>query len=248
MSGHSKWHSIKHKKAAVDAKRGSMFTRLIKEITVAARTGGGDVNSNARLRAAVATAKAANMPAENIVRAVQRGTGELPGVRYEDVVYEGYGPGGVAMYIEAVTDNKNRMVAELRHLFSRFGGNLGETGCVSWMFEKKGYFVVEKGSASEEALLEIVLDAGADDLREDDGNFEILCAPGNYEKVKEKLEERGLKPEVAQISMIPQNYVDLTGKAAQQMLKLAEALDEHDDVQHVWANFNVDEEALKAVS
>src|SRR5512139_3681832 len=189
MSGHSKWHSIKHKKAAADSKRGRVFTRLIKEMTVAARSGGGDANSNPRLRLAVANAKAANMPAENIKRAIMRGTGELPGVTYEDVNYEGYGPGGVALFMHVLTDNRNRTVAELRHILSKNGGNLGETGCVGWMFDRKGYLVVEKSAADEEKLLDLVLGAGADDLREDGSNFEILTIPESFEAVRSALEK-----------------------------------------------------------
>lgn len=248
MSGHSKWHSIKHKKAAADSKRGRLFTRLIREMTVAARAGGGDVNSNPRLRLAVANAKAANMPAENIKRAIMRGTGELPGVSYEDVNYEGYGPGGVALFMRVLTDNRNRTVAELRHILSKNGGNLGEAGCVSWMFERKGYFVVEKSAASEEKLLDIVLNAGADDMREDGDNYEIFSAPEKFEEVKASLEAAHIPLAVAEISMIPQTYVKLEGKDAQTMLKLMEALEEHEDVQNVWANFDIDEAELQAAS
>jgi YebC/PmpR family DNA-binding regulatory protein len=248
MSGHSKWHSIKHKKAAADSKRGRLFTRLIREMTVAARAGGGDVNSNPRLRLAVANAKAANMPAENIKRAIMRGTGELPGVSYEDVNYEGYGPGGVALFMRVLTDNRNRTVAELRHILSKNGGNLGEAGCVSWMFERKGYFVVEKTAASEEKLLDIVLNAGADDMREDGDNYEIFSTPEKFEEVKAALEAARIPLAVAEISMIPQSYVKLEGKDAQTMLKLMEALEEHEDVQNVWANFDIDEAELQAAS
>jgi len=248
MSGHSKWHSIKHKKAAADSKRGRLFTRLIREMTVAARAGGGDVNSNPRLRLAVANAKAANMPAENIKRAIMRGTGELPGVSYEDVNYEGYGPGGVALFMRVLTDNRNRTVAELRHILSKNGGNLGEAGGVSWMFERKGYFVVEKTAASEEKLLDIVLNAGADDMREDGDNYEIFSTPEKFEEVKAALEAARIPLAVAEISMIPQSYVKLEGKDAQTMLKLMEALEEHEDVQNVWANFDIDEAELQAAS
>lgn len=248
MSGHSKWHSIKHKKAAADSKRGRLFTRLIREMTVAARAGGGDVNSNPRLRLAVANAKAANMPAENIKRAIMRGTGELPGVSYEDVNYEGYGPGGVALFMRVLTDNRNRTVAELRHILSKNGGNLGEAGCVSWMFERKGYFVLEKSAASEEKLLDIVLNAGADDMREDGDNYEVFSTPEKFEEVKAALEAAHIPLAVAEISMIPQSYVKLEGKDAQTMLKLMEALEEHEDVQNVWANFDIDEAELQAAS
>jgi YebC/PmpR family DNA-binding regulatory protein len=248
MSGHSKWHSIKHKKAATDSKRGRIFTRLIKEMTAAARSGGGDADANPRLRLAVATAKAANMPAENIKRAIMRGTGELPGVSYEDVNYEGYGPGGVAIFMHVLTDNRNRTVAEVRHVLSKNGGNLGETGCVGWMFDRKGYFVVEKSATDEEKLLEIVLGAGADDMREDGSNFEILTAPENFESVRVALESAKIPTAAAEISMMPQNYVKLEGKHAQTMLKLMESLEDHEDIQNVWANFDIDESELKEAS
>jgi YebC/PmpR family DNA-binding regulatory protein len=248
MSGHSKWHSIKHKKAATDSKRGRIFTRLIKEMTAAARNGGGDPDSNPRLRLAVATAKASNMPAENIKRAVMRGTGELPGITYEDVNYEGYGPGGVAIFMHVLTDNRNRTVAELRHLLSKNGGNLGESGCVGWMFERKGYFVVEKASADEEKLLELALGAGADDMKEDGDNFEILTAPENFDVVRAALETAKIPTTAAEISMMPQNYVKLEGKSAQTMLKLMEALEDHEDIQNVWSNFDVDESELQEAS
>src|SRR5512147_863796 len=203
MSGHSKWHSIKHKKAAADSKRGRIFTRLIKEMTAAARMGGGDPDANPRLRLAVATAKAANMPAENIKRAIMRGTGELPGVSYEDVNYEGYGPGGVALFMHVLTDNRNRTVAELRHILSKNGGNLGETGCVGWMFDRKGYFVIEKAAAREDSLMEIALGAGADDMREDGDNFEIFTAPENFDAVKTALEGAKISIAASEISMVP---------------------------------------------
>jgi YebC/PmpR family DNA-binding regulatory protein len=248
MSGHSKWHSIKHKKAAADSKRGRIFTRLIKEMTAAARMGGGDPDANPRLRLAVATAKASNMPAENIKRAIMRGTGELPGVSYEDVNYEGYGPGGVAIFMHVLTDNRNRTVAELRHILSKNGGNLGETGCVGWMFDRKGYFVVEKSVADEERLLDLALGAGADDLREDGSNFEILTAPENFDAVRVALEGAKIVTAAAEISMVPQNYVKLEGKNAQTMLKLMEALEDHEDIQNVWANFDIDESELKEAS
>jgi len=241
MSGHSKWHSIKHKKAATDSKRGRIFTRLIKEMTVAARSGGGDIDSNPRLRLAVATAKSNNMPAENIKKAIMRGTGELPGVVYEDINYEGYGPGGVAIIMRTLTDNKNRTVAELRHLLSKNGGNLGETGSVGWMFERKGYFVVESSVADEEKLMEVALGAGADDLRESGDNFEIITAPENFETVRAALEAANIATIEAEISMIPQNYIKLEGKNAQTMMKLMDTLEDHDDIQNVWSNFDVDE-------
>jgi YebC/PmpR family DNA-binding regulatory protein len=248
MSGHSKWHSIKHKKAAADSKRGRLFTRVIKEMTVAARLGGGDIDSNPRLRLAVNNAKSVNMPAENIKRAIMRGTGELPGVSYEDVSYEGYGPGGVALYMQALTDNRNRTVAELRHLLTKHGGNLGESGCVSWMFERKGYFVVEKPAATEDRLLDIILESEGEDLREDEDNYEIFSSPEKFESVKAALEAAEIPLSVAEISMVPNNYVRLEGKEAQSMLKLMEALEEHEDMQNVWANFNIDSAELQEVS
>jgi len=248
MSGHSKWHSIKHKKAAADSKRGRIFTRLIKEMTAAARSGGGDQDGNPRLRLAVATAKAANMPADNIKKAIMRGTGELPGISYEDVNYEGYGPGGVAIFMHVLTDNKNRTVAELRHILSKNGGNLGETGCVGWMFERKGYLVVEKAAVDEDKLMDIVLTAGADDMREDGSNFEILTAPESFEAVRVAMEANKIPTASAEISMIPQNYVKLEGKTAQTMLKLMEALEDHEDIQNVWSNFDIDESELEEAS
>ncbi len=248
MSGHSKWHSIKHKKGAADAKRGRLFTRIIREITAAARSGGGDPEGNPRLRLAVQNAKAANMPADNIKKAIMRGTGELPGVAYEDVNYEGYGPGGVALLMHVLTDNRNRTVAELRHILSKNGGNLGESGSVSWMFHKKGYFVVEKSAASEEKLLEVALGAGADDMTEDGDNWEVFATPENFEGVKAAMEAAGILLAAAEISMVPQSYVKLEGREAQTMLKLMEALEEHEDVQNVWANFDIDAAMMKEIS
>ncbi len=248
MSGHSKWHSIKHKKAAADSKRGRIFTRLIKEMTAAARMGGGDPDANPRLRLAVATAKANNMPAENIKRAIMRGTGELPGVSYEDVNYEAYGPGGVALLMHVLTDNRNRTVAELRHILSKNGGNLGETGCVGWMFEKKGYFVIEKSAVSEDALLDVALGAGADDMRDDESNFEVFTSTESFYKVKSALEAAKIPIAAAEVSMVPSNYVKLEGKSAQTMLKLMEALEDHEDIQNVWANFDIDEAELEQAS
>jgi YebC/PmpR family DNA-binding regulatory protein len=239
MSGHSKWHSIKHKKGAADAKRGKIFTRIIKELTVAARQGGGDPDSNPRLRTIVAEAKANNMPADNIKRAIRRGTGEEPGVSYEEVQYEGYGPGGAALLIDVLTDNKNRTVGELRHLLEKHGGNLAAANAVAWMFNKKGYVVIEKSQAEEEALMTAVLDAGAEDLRDDDDNWEVFSAPEAFAAVHEAVKQLGIEPATAQVSMIPQNYVKLEGKTAQQMVRLMEALEEHDDVQHVWSNFDI---------
>jgi YebC/PmpR family DNA-binding regulatory protein len=246
MSGHSKWATIKHKKAATDARRGKAFTRLIKEITVAARAGGGDIDGNPRLRAAVQAAKAENMPAENIKRAIQRGTGELPGVMYEEANFEGYGPGGVAMLLEVTTDNRNRTVSEIRHTFARYGGNLGEAGCVAWMFSMKGYIVVPKERASEDKLLAIVLDSGGEDLREDGSNWEVITPPEAFEAVRNALVENGIQPEAAEVTMLPQNYLKLQGGQAHQMLKLLEELEEHDDVEHVHANFDIDEKEIQA--
>jgi YebC/PmpR family DNA-binding regulatory protein len=246
MSGHSKWASIKHKKGALDAKRGKIFTRLIKELTVAARNGGGDPDMNPRLRSVIADAKAANMPADNIKRAIRKGTGEEPGVAYEEGQYEAYGPGGAAVIIEVLTDNKNRTVGELRHMLEKHGGNLASTNAVAWMFNKKGYIVVEKAKADEEKLLGAVLDAGADDMQDDDDNWEVLSAPEAFQAVREAVKQLGVEPASAQVSMIPQNYVKLEGKVAQQMLKLMEALDDHDDVQHVWSNFDISEQEIEA--
>ena len=246
MSGHSKWHSIKHKKGATDAKRGKLFTKFIKEITVAARTGGGDPDSNARLRKAILDAKAGNMPNDTIDRAVRRGTGAEEGVSYEEITYEGYGPGGVALLIEAVTDNRNRTVAEIRHMFSKNGGNLGEAGSVGWLFEKKGYIVVEKTAKPEEELFDIAIEAGADDLRDDEDNFEIITSPESFEKVQEAIKSAGIEPQVAEVSMVPQTYVQLAGNDARQMLKLMETIEDHDDVQKVYANFDIDEADMAA--
>ncbi len=246
MSGHSKWSTIKHTKAAADAKRGQVFTRIIKELTVSARMGGGDPEGNPRLRSAVIAAKAANMPADNIKRAIQKGTGELPGVTYEEVVYEGYGPGGVAVYVEVLTDNKMRTTPEIRHLFTKHGGNLGEPNSVSWMFEKKGVVTVPAAGASEERVMEVALEAGADDMRREDDAFEVTASPDAFHTVREALERAGLRPGDASLSMEPQNTVHLEGKKAQQCVKLLEVLEEHDDVQHVWANLEVDEADLQA--
>ncbi|HEY0546422.1 MAG TPA: YebC/PmpR family DNA-binding transcriptional regulator [Pyrinomonadaceae bacterium] len=241
MSGHSKWHTIKHKKGALDAKRGKVFTKLIKEITVAARTGGGDAGANARLRKAVSDAKAANMPNDTIDRAIKRGTGELEGVSYEEITYEGYGPGGVAVMVDSMTDNRNRTVAEIRHIFGKNGGNLGTSGAVSYLFDKKGYIVVEKSAKSEDELFEIVTDAGAEDLRDDEDNFEIITSPENFDAVLTAVKGAGVEPQVAEVEMIPQNYIKLEGNDARQMLKLMESLEDHDDVQKVSANFDISE-------
>jgi YebC/PmpR family DNA-binding regulatory protein len=241
MSGHSKWHTIKHKKGALDAKRGKLFTKLIKELTVAARTGGGDPEANARLRKAVSDAKAGNMPNDTIARAIRRGTGEEEGVNYDEITYEGTGPGGVAIIVEAMTDNRNRTVAEIRHAFSKYGGNLGVSGSQSWNFEKKGYIVVEKAAKSEDELFEIVTEAGAEDLRDDEDNFEIITAPEEFEAVHEAVKKAGVEPQIAEVEMVPKSYVKLEGADARQMLKLMEILEDHDDVQKVSANFDIDE-------
>ncbi len=246
MSGHSKWHTIKHKKGALDAKRGKIFTKLIKEITVAARTGGsGDVDANARLRKAVTDAKAQNMPNDTIDRAIKRGTGELEGVNYDEITYEGYGIGGVAVLVETMTDNRNRTVAEIRHIFSKNGGNMGEAGSVAWMFDKKGYFVVDKAAKSEDELFDIVIEAGADDMQDEGDVFEIFSAPDAFEAVSEALKAAGVETQAAEISMIPQNYIALTGDDARKMMKLYDALDDNDDVQKVYANFDIDESEME---
>ena len=246
MSGHSKWHTIKHKKGAADAKRGKIFTRIIKELSVAARNGGGDPDMNPRLRTIIADAKSENMPAGNIKRAIRRGTGEEPGVSYEEAQYEAYGPGGAAVIIDVLTDNRNRTVGELRHLLEKNAGNLAATNAVAWMFAKKGYIVIEKSKADEEKLMAAVLDAGADDLRDDEDNWEVLSAPDVFPAVREAVKQLGIEPASAQVSMIPQNYVKLEGKPAQQMVRLMEALDDHDDVQHVWSNFDISEKEIEA--
>jgi YebC/PmpR family DNA-binding regulatory protein len=246
MSGHSKWHTIKHKKGALDAKRGKLFTRLIKEMTVAARNGGGDINMNPRLRTVVTEAKAANMPAENIKRAIQRGTGELPGVTYEEINYEGYGPGGAAIIIETMTDNKNRTVGEIRHMLTKYNGNLGAENSVAWMFSKKGYMVIEKPGVDEEKLLNAVLEAGADDLRDDGDNWEVITEPAVFESVKDAVKALGIEPVTAKVSMLPQNYIKLEGREATQMLRLMEAVEDHDDVQNVWSNFDIEEKEIEA--
>lgn len=247
MSGHSKWHSIKHKKAKIDAQRGKIFTKLIKELTVAARMGGGDPEMNPRLRVAVNAAKAANMPSKNIDNAVKKGTGEMPGVVYEDISYEGYGPAGVAMFINAVTDNKNRTVADVRHLLSKYGGNLGESGSVAWMFEKKGLITVSAANHSEDELLEIALECGAEDMEKEDENYEIYTSFEEFNAVRGELEAKNIEIESAEITMIPQNTVELNGKDAEQMMKLMDVLDDHDDVQNVYANFEIEDEEMDRI-
>jgi len=248
MSGHSKWHSIKYKKAVQDAKRGKIFTKIIRELSIAARMGGADPDTNSRLRKAISDAKAVNMPADNIKKAIMKGTGQLEGVSYEEIVYEGYGPGGVAIYVEAMSDNKNRTVSELRHIFSKNGGHIGESGCVAWMFNRKGYIVVERSKASEDDLLEIATEAGAEDLREDGSNYEIFTPPEDYEKVVESLKEKSIEIAASNLGYIPQNYIKLEGKQASQLLRLMEELEDHDDVQNVWANFDIDEEEIAKYS
>jgi YebC/PmpR family DNA-binding regulatory protein len=243
MSGHSKWATIKHKKGALDAKRGKIFTRLIKEISIAAKSGG-DPEKNPRLRTAVAAAKAENMPADNIKRAIQRGTGELPGVTYEEFVLEGYGPGGVALLIEISSDNRNRTVSEIRHVLGKNGGNMAEAGSVSWMFHKKGSLVVPKQGAKEDDLMNVVLEAGGDDLRDDGESWEVITDPAAYESVQEALKKAGIEPTVAEVGMMPQNYIKLEGQAANTMIRLMDALEDNDDVQHVYSNFDIDEKEL----
>ena len=248
MSGHSKWSSIKHKKGAVDAKRGKIFTRLIKEITVAARTGGGgDPAANPRLRTAIQTAKTENMPKENIERAIKKGTGELEGVNYEESIYEGYGPGGAAVLIESLTDNKNRAVADIRHIFSKNGGNLGENGCVAWMFDKKGYIAIEKKVADEETLMEIALEAGAEDVCEDENNFEVITAPEDFESVRDAIETASIPHVVAEVTKLPQSTVNLVGNQAEQMVRLMETFEDCDDVQKVYTNADIPDEIVNSI-
>jgi len=244
MSGHSKWSSIKHKKGATDAKRGKIFTKLIKEITVVARMGGGDPDANPRLRTAIAAAKSENMPKDNIERAIKKGTGELEGVNYEESTYEGYGPGGAAVFIESVTDNKNRAVADIRHIFSKNGGNLGENGCVAWMFDKKGYIAIEKKAVDEDSLMETAIEAGAEDVREDNGSFEIITEPDDFESVKTAIDKAAILYIDAEVTMLPQSTTNLEGKQALQMVRLMEALDDCEDVQKVYTNADIPEEIV----
>ena len=248
MSGHSKWSSIKHKKAAKDAKKGRLFTGLIKEITVAARMGGGDMNANPRLRTAITGAKAASMPSDNIDRAIKKGTGELEGVSYEEVRYEGYGPGGTAIMVQVLTDNKNRTVQEIRRIFAKYGGNLGESGCVAWMFDKKGLIAVDKLQIEEDRLVSLVLDVGAEDVREENGLFEIETRPEDLEKVRGHLEREKVATVSAQVTMVPKSTVTLDEKYAEQILKLTEELEDHDDVQSVEANFDIPDEFIEKAS
>jgi len=249
MSGHNKWSSIKHKKGAVDAKRGKIFTKLIKEVTLATRLGGPDPDGNARLRAAVLAAKAENMPKDNIDRAIKKGSGTgADAVNYEEITYEGYGPGGVAVLVEVMTDNKNRTVAEIRHILSKHGGNLGENGCVAWMFDKKGSILIDKNTISEEEIMELALEAGADDVREEGNEYEVITSPTVFEDVHRAIEEKGLKPLAASIGMIPQNTIALAEDKASQMLKLMEKLEDNDDVQNVYANFDIADEIMEKMS
>jgi YebC/PmpR family DNA-binding regulatory protein len=248
MSGHSKWASIKHKKAATDAKKGQLYTKLIRELTAAAREGGGNVDTNARLRAAVAKAKEANMPSDNIDRAIKRGTGELPGVTYEAVVYEGYAPGGVAFMVQALTDNKNRTTAELRNILSKKGGNLAGAGSTAWQFQKKGYVLIDKTKIEEDKLMELVLDAGAEDMKSEGKNYEITTAPEDLEKVKEALKKNNIDFQSAEVTMLPTSTVKITGDNAKAVLSLVEALEEHEDVQAVYANFDIPEEILEQIA
>ncbi|MEE9288266.1 MAG: YebC/PmpR family DNA-binding transcriptional regulator [Bacteroidota bacterium] len=248
MSGHSKWATIKRKKAATDSARGRLFTKLIRELSIAAREGGGDPEANPRLRLVITTAKSSNMPAENIKRAIRRGTGELPGISYEQVVYEGYGPAGIAVLVEVVTDNKNRAVSEIRHALERYGGKMGELGSVAWTFRRRGVLVVPKNGLDEEKILTIALEAGAEDLKSEDDYFEITALPENFESVKKALEENNIKIESAEMQMVPQSTIRVEGKVAEKVLKLMEALEEHDDVQHVFSNFDIDDKVMAAFS
>ncbi|HQA03345.1 MAG TPA: YebC/PmpR family DNA-binding transcriptional regulator [Thermodesulfovibrio thiophilus] len=251
MAGHSKWAQIKHRKAHVDAKKGKIFTKLVKEISVAARLGGGDPEKNPRLRVAIDKAREVNMPMDNIKRAIMKGTGELAGTSYEEVVYEGYGPGGVALLIEAMTDNKNRTVSDIRHILTKHGGSIGESGCVSWIFDKKGYILIDKKAVDEDTLISLALEAGAEDVKNDptEDNYEIIMSPEDLNTVKSHIEASGISVSLAEVTMLPKNYVSVEGDVADQMLKLIDALEEHDDVQNVYANFDIPDEAMnKAVA
>ena len=246
MSGHSKWASIKHKKSAVDAKKGKLFSRISKEICVAAKIGGSNPDMNPRLRLAIEKAKGANMPADNIKRAIMKGTGELPGVVYEEAVYEGYGPGGVALMLDVLTDNKNRTISEIRHIMSKHGGSIGEAGCVAWIFDKKGYILVDRKNIDEDTLMSIALDAGAEDIKNDpqEGNYEVITAPEDFKKVKETLEKKTVSLNLAEITMLPKSYVKLEAKDADKMLKLMDALEDNDDMQNVYANFDIPDQII----
>ncbi|MFZ0212448.1 MAG: YebC/PmpR family DNA-binding transcriptional regulator [Candidatus Acidiferrales bacterium] len=246
MSGHSKWATIKHKKAATDARRGKIFTKIIREIMIAARSGGADANTNPRLRTAILAAKNENMPNDNIERAILRGSGQMEGETLDEVTFEGYGPGGVGMLVQVVTSNRNRIVSEIRHLLAKHGGNMAENGAVGWMFHRKGDITIPKEAANEEKMMSIVLDAGAEDLKDDGSFWEVVTPPEEFEKVREALTAAGINPASAEVAWVPQNYVKLTGAQAQQMLRMVEALEEHDDVQHVYANFDIDEKEIQA--
>ena len=248
MSGHSKWSSIKHKKGAADAKRGKIFTKLIKEITVAARMGGGDPEGNPRLRTAIAAAKAENMPKENIERGIKKGTGELEGVSYEEASYDGYGPGGAAVLVDCLTDNKNRSVADIKHIFERHGGNLGEPGCVTWIFEQRGLIVFEKDKVDEEQLIDLALEAGAEDVKEEETEFEVVTTPSDFETVKKAIDDAGLSYTLAEVTKIPKNTVKIEGKKARQMINLMQAIEDHDDVSHVYSNFDIADDVMEAMS
>jgi len=248
MSGHSKWKTNKGKKSLADAKKGAAYTKIIKELTIIAREGGGNPDTNSKLRAVIAKAREANMPQDNVKMAIKRGTGELPGVIYEAVMYEAYGPGGVAILIDALTDNKNRTTAELRNIMSKKGGNMAGAGSVAWMFTKKGYFLIDKAQAHEDELMTIVLDAGAEDFKSDDSNYEITTSPQDFEKVKQAIEAKGIKPQDAEVTMIPSSTIKVVGNEAKQVLSLVEALEEHDDVQQVYANFDIPDEILEQVN
>jgi YebC/PmpR family DNA-binding regulatory protein len=248
MSGHSKWHNIRLRKARVDAQRGKIFTKLAREIIMAAREGGGDPASNAKLRDAIEKARAASMPQDNITRAIQRATGELAGVQYEEIVYEGYGAGGVAIMVQALTDNRNRTVSELRSIFTRHGGNLGEAGCVAWMFDPRGVIIVPRNEIEEDSLLEIVLDAGAQDLKTDQRSYEVTTRPEDFERVKSTLAEDSIALESAEVTMVPQSTVTVAGKESEHILKLMEALEDRDDIQHVYANFDIPESVMEQVA
>ncbi len=245
MSGHSKWATIKRKKGASDAKRGRIFTKLIREIAVAAKNGGGDPDGNPRLRTVLEKARAANMPADNVTRAIKRGTGELEGITYEESVMEGYGPGGTAVIFDVLTDNRNRTLSEIRNVLSKNGGNLGEAGCVAWNFSKKGILIFDKKDVAEDTLMEAALDAGAEDIKDDDEHFTVLTEPSAFEAVKKTLLDKGMKPGTAEVTMVPQNSVTLTGSEAERMIKLIEALEDNDDVQNVYSNFDISKEEME---
>jgi len=247
MSGHSKWSTIKHKKGAADKKRAKVFTKLIKEITVAARMGGGDPGANPRLRRAIDSAKAQNMPKDNVDRAIKKGSGDMDGVNYEELMYEGYGPGGVAVMVECLTDNKNRTIADVRYIFNKAGGNVGTDGCVAWMFDKKGVITISKENTDEDTLMEVALDAGAEDIKDEGDSFDVLTAPDDFDAVKDAIDGAQIPYEVAEISMVPQNTTAVSGKEAEQMVRFMEALDDNDDVQNFYTNADIPDEAFDAM-